>query len=89
MLVFHDQLIVVAPVTIRSRATPSTETANRLLAPAVLSAAIRSVATPWTVSPGERVGKVTLMSFSGVPPLLTVTVRVAVAVAPRHRVPSG
>jgi hypothetical protein len=85
--VFQGQSTVVAPVAIRSWTTPSIEIANRLLAPAVLSVLIRTVVTPPTVCPGDRVGKATLMSFSGVPPLLTVMVRVAVAVPPEASSP--
>jgi hypothetical protein len=81
-IVFQAQSMVEALVRTVSRTTPSTMIENRLLAPVVSAATIRTVARPRTVWPGERPGKLTWISLPGVPVLLTVTERVAVAVAP-------
>ena len=81
VVVSQLQVTVVVLLAITVCCTPSTNTVNRLFVPLVPVTVICTGTVPCIVWPGARFGKLTCSVPGGVL-LLTVTVRVAVAVAP-------
>src|SRR5206468_812432 len=76
---FHVTVVALLAITVCC--TPSTKTVNRLFVPLVPDTVICTGTVPFTVWPGTMFGNVTC-SVPGFVLLLTVTERVAVAVAP-------